>query len=201
MNFLAHIYLSGNDDNIKIGNFIGDFVKGNLDNAKNAQFPKPIIRGVDLHRKIDFFTDSHPIVRQSIDRLQPKYHKFSGIVIDMFYDYILATNFSRYSSIPLSTYSQSFYQLIQERKDDIPIEMGRMVNSMIKRDWLTSYSTFEGIEWSLRGIAQRLSFPSGIENATVELKNDYALYQSEFFDFFPQLITHCQVTLAEQNNA
>lgn len=79
MNFLAHTYLSGENDDLKIGNFLGDFVKGRLNKLSQNQYTEGIIKGIALHREIDYFTDNHPIVKQSIDRLQPKYHKFSEI--------------------------------------------------------------------------------------------------------------------------
>ncbi len=190
MNFLAHIYLSGDDDDTKIGNFLGDFVKGRLNKLTNAQYSNGVIRGMALHREIDFFTDNHPIVRQSIDRLQPKYHKFSGIVVDMFYDHILANNFQLYSEISLENYAQNFYKLLENRKSEIPQPMERMVNSMVSRNWFLGYKTFEGIEWALTGISKRLSFESGIENATDELRKDYNLYEKEFKIFFPELINN-----------
>ncbi len=188
MNFLAHIYLSGDNNDIKIGNFLGDFVKGNLDNIHNSHIKKEVLQGIALHRAIDSFTDSHEVVKQSIERLHPKYHKFSGIVVDMFYDHIFAKNFSEYSSIPLTTFSQTFYQLLIERKEEIPKSMDRLVNSMVSRDWLSNYANYEGIEWSLRGISQRLKFKSGIEFAVEDLKIDYELYKKEFDIFFPTLI-------------
>ncbi len=190
MNFLAHIYLSGDNDDIKIGNFLGDFVKGRLNKLTNAQYSNGLIKGMALHREIDSFTDNHPVVRQSIDRLQPKYHKSSGIVIDMFYDYILAKNFHFYSTISLEEYSFNFYELLKNRKSEIPEPMERMVKSMISRNWFLSYKSYEGIEWALTGISKRLSFESGIENATSELRKDYDLYEAEFRDFFPDLIQH-----------
>jgi acyl carrier protein phosphodiesterase len=192
LNFLAHTYLSGDDNDLKIGNFLGDFVKGRLNKLSNTQYSEGIIKGMALHREIDFFTDSHPIVRQSIDRLQPKYHKFSGIVVDMFYDHILAKNFAQYSEISLEEYSQIFYNLLENRKTEIPEAMKRMVESMVRRNWFVNYRKHEGIEWALQGISKRLSFKSGIENATEDLKQDYLLYEAEFNAFFPQLITHCQ---------
>lgn len=192
LNFLAHIYLSGDNDDIKIGNFLGDFVKGRLNKLTNAQYSEGVINGMALHRKIDFFTDNHPIVRQSIDRLQPKYHKFSGIVIDMFYDHILAKNFHQYAEITLENYAQKFYDLLEKRKSEIPEPMDRMVKSMVSRNWFLGYKTYEGIEWALTGISKRLSFVSGIENATEELWKDYDLYEAEFQAFFPDLINHCE---------
>ena len=191
MNFLAHIYLSGENDDIKIGNFLGDFVKGRLNKLTNAQYSEGVIKGMALHREIDFFTDTHPIVKQSIDRLQPKYHKFSGIVIDMFYDHILAKNFHQYSSISLEEYAENFYNLLEKRKAEIPEPMERMVKSLVTRNWFLGYKSYEGIEWALTGISKRLSFESGIENATEELRNDYALYEAEFQVFFPEIIKNC----------
>jgi acyl carrier protein phosphodiesterase len=196
---LAHIYLSGDDDDIKIGNFLGDFVKGRLNKLTNAQYSEGVIKGMALHREIDFFTDNHPMVRQSIDRLQPKYHKFSGIVVDMFYDHVLAKNFDHYSAISLENYAEDFYNLLQERKAEIPEPMERMVKSMVSRNWFVGYKSYEGIEWALTGISKRLSFESGIEHATQELKVDFELYKSEFQTFFPDLINHCKKILAEKS--
>ena len=189
---MAHAYLSGDDDDIKIGNFLGDFVKGRLNKLTNAQFSKEVIIGMALHREIDFFTDNHSIVRQSIDRLQPEYHKFSGIVVDMFYDHILAKNFHHYAEISLENYAQNFYDLLERRKAEIPEPMDRMVKSMVTRNWFLGYETYEGIEWALTGISKRLSFVSGIEHATEELQRDYNLYENEFQAFFPELINHCK---------
>lgn len=200
MNFLAHIYLSGDDDDIKIGNFLGDFVKGRLTKLTNTQYAKGVINGMVLHREIDFFTDTHPIVKQSIDRLQPKYHKFSGIVVDMFYDHILAKNFHHYSLVSLEIYAQNFYNLLEKRKTEIPEPMERMVESMTTRNWLLGYQTYEGIEWALTGISKRLSFESGIEHAIEELQHDYALYEAEFQLFFPKLMAHCGKQLATFKN-
>lgn len=190
MNFLAHIYLSGDDDDIKIGNFLGDFVKGRLNKLTSNLYSEGVVKGMALHREIDYFTDNHPIVRKSIDRLQPKYHKFSGIVVDMFYDHVLAKNFHQYSTISLEQYALNFYELIESRKSEIPEPMQRMVNSMVTRDWFVGYKSLVGIDWALTGISKRLSFESGIENATEELKKDYELYESEFQQFFPEIISN-----------
>ena len=83
MNFLAHIYLSGEDTPLMIGNFIGDFVKGN----EYKNFPADIQNGVLLHREIDSYTDSHEIVLESKKRLREKYRHYSGVITDIFYDH------------------------------------------------------------------------------------------------------------------
>src|SRR5277367_1527199 len=101
MNFLAHLYLSGDNPKIKTGNFIGDFVKG-----KNLadRFEKDIAKGIVLHREIDWFTDRHPVVKQSKDRLREKYRHYSGVIVDVFYDHFLARNWINYSSKSLSDF-------------------------------------------------------------------------------------------------
>src|SRR5690349_12341831 len=93
MNFLAHIFLSGDDPEIMVGNFIGDFVKGrNLDD----RFSSGIVKGIELHRAIDEYTDSHPVVAQSKNRLRPKYRHYAPVIVDVFYDHFLAKNWKNY---------------------------------------------------------------------------------------------------------
>ncbi len=191
MNYLAHILVSTDNDDIKIGNFIGDYIKGRIDQTDLSRYPSQMILGMRLHREIDSFTDTHPIVHASIARLQPRYHKFSGIVVDMFYDHLLAKHFDQFSETPLPLFSEQFYTLITHRKSDIPVPMEGMVRSMIKRDWLNNYIHIEGIDWALKGIAQRSKFASGIENAAEDLQRDFALYEGEFLEFFPLLQQHC----------
>ena len=103
MNFLAHLYLSGDNPKVKVGNFIGDFVKGK--NLKD-RFEADIARGIGLHREIDWFTDTHSIVKQSKDRLRPKYRHYSGVIVDIFYDHFLAKNWDRYSKQLLPDFAE-----------------------------------------------------------------------------------------------
>ncbi len=103
MNFLAHLFLSGNNAEIMVGNFIGDFVRG-----KNfhEQYSPSIALGIELHREIDEFTDNHSVVLESKKRLRPKYRHYSPVIIDMFYDHVLAKNWSAHSTTPLDQYAQ-----------------------------------------------------------------------------------------------
>ena len=68
MNFLSHLYLSGESEGLLIGNFIADSLKGSAFNT----FSPEIQKGILLHRKIDTYTDSHPIVDESKKRLREK---------------------------------------------------------------------------------------------------------------------------------
>ncbi|MBP6386470.1 MAG: acyl carrier protein phosphodiesterase [Pseudarcicella sp.] len=185
--------MSADIAHLKIGNLIGDYVKGPLDGIKNKHIDEKIKHGLALHREIDFFTDTNSIVKQSIHRLQPKYHKFSGICVDMFYDHFLAKKFDEYSSIPLLEFSQNFYKFVEENHQILPEGIEKLVNSMIQRDWFTNYQYLENITWALKGIARQSTFESGIENAVEDLLLDYEMYEQEFDDFFPLLQQHCQL--------
>ncbi len=193
MNYLAHIFLSDDIPQLKIGNLIGDYIKGPLNGEKNKNIDIKIRQGLALHREIDFFTDSHEIVKQSIRRLQPKYHKFSGICVDMFYDHFLAKNFNKYSNISLPEFSQNFYKFVSENKSFLPLESEKLVNSMIQKDWFTNYQHLDSITWALKGIARQSSFESGIENAVEDLLLNYTLFEEEFDCFFPFLQQHCEL--------
>src|SRR5258708_857949 len=102
MNFLAHVYLSGDHSKVLVGNFIGDFVKGKY---LRDRYEPEIAKGIELHRAIDYFTDLHPIVRQSKNRLRPKYNHYSGIIVDIFYDHFLAANWNQDSEVTLPEYA------------------------------------------------------------------------------------------------
>ncbi len=199
MNYLAHFYLSHNNENLILGNLIADSMNGRLDSPQYAAFIDEIILGIKLHREIDWYTDNHPVVRQSIHRLQPKYRKYSGVIIDMYYDHLLARNWNKYSDIPLELYSARVYQIFEAHKNAIPLKMSRIVNSMISRDWLSNYRFEENLNWAFAGLSKRAKFESKMENALEDLMENYLEYLNEFSEFFPQIIAHCKQFL-EKNN-
>ncbi|PCH94680.1 MAG: hypothetical protein COB85_05375 [Bacteroidetes bacterium] len=186
MNFLAHLYLSGNDDDILIGNFIADSVKGSA--LKN--YTDPIQEGIILHRKIDAFTDSHPVVLKGKVRLRPKYHKYAPVIMDVFYDHFLAIHWDDYSEMSLTDYVSVIHGLLDENKNSFPERSKMMLPYMIKGNWLLGYSGLEGINRSLSGMARRTNFKSDMEFATKDLARDYELYEEEFQEFFPLLIDY-----------
>lgn len=184
MNFLAHVYLSGDHPKIMVGNFIGDFVKGK---NYNTQFEPGIAKGIELHRLIDVFTDHHPTVQKSKERLRPKYRHYAGVVVDIFYDHLLAVNWEQYHSMSLSTFAQMVYQIMDDHGTVLPPEVGRMLPYMKKDNWLLNYSTFYGIEQSLNGMARRTRYESKMEEAIDELKEFHEDFNTEFQIFFPEL--------------
>jgi acyl carrier protein phosphodiesterase len=189
MNFLAHLYLSGENDQVKLGNFIGDFVKGrNL----NEQFPPEIARGIWLHRAIDEYTDSHAVVKQSKNRLRPTYRHYAPVIVDVFYDHFLAKNWTTYSRVPLTQYAEETYLLVKKNKDALPEQFMFMMRYMMQENWLVHYATTDGIHKALSGMSRRSRFDSKMDQAVDDLKAFYPQFEKEFSDFFPDLKMYCR---------
>jgi acyl carrier protein phosphodiesterase len=191
MNFLAHIYLSGDNDLMKIGNFMADGIHGKHFDT----FPIEIQKGIILHRSIDTFTDAHPIFRQSTKRLHANYHHYSGIIVDIFYDHFLAKNWSKYSDERLEDYSQRFYQSLRDNYDDLTPKTQKMMPYLIEYNWLLSYQTIEGIESVLTKMDTRMKRDSNMRFSVAELKTFYADFESEFTAFFAALIVHSNLKI------
>ena len=184
MNFLAHIYLSGDNEMITIGNFVADAIRGNKYKLLSPEFQV----GVKLHRHIDTFTDAHPIVRQSTKRLHKNYSHYSGVIVDILYDHFLAKNWSKYSNVPLETYVDDFYECLKKHFDLLPERFQKLLPFMIADNWLLSYAEVEGIQRVLNGMNRRTKNKSGMNLATNELKMYYSEFENEFTLFFEELI-------------
>ncbi|WNM17880.1 acyl carrier protein phosphodiesterase [Flavobacterium capsici] len=188
MNFLAHIFLSGENDQLKIGNFMADSIRG----KSYKKYPKEIRKGILLHRFIDSFTDTHPIYRQSKHRLHEKYGHYSGVIMDIFYDHYLAKNWSRYSNEKLEDYAERFYQLIQSKRHLLTERIHGMMPYMIGRNWLVSYATLEGLEMIMFQMDHRTKNRVAMHESIVELKQFDAQFEQEFFIFFDELQMACR---------
>lgn len=193
MNFLAHIYLSHDDDEIKIGNFIADSIRG----KKYKNYPLQIQRGILLHRHIDTFTDAHPTVRQSTKRLHENYSHYSGVIVDILYDHFLAKNWEIYSDVPLATYVDDFYHLLEDNFEILPLNVQRLLPHMIHDNWLLSYASIEGIKKVLEGMNRRTQNRSKMNLAVVELQEFYDEFEAEFTSFFNELIEFSKQKLTE----
>jgi acyl carrier protein phosphodiesterase len=193
MNFLAHIYLSGENDLLKIGNFMADSIRG----SKYLSYPKDIQKGVLLHRHIDSFTDFHPIYRKSKHRLHEKYGHYSGVIMDIMYDHFLSKNWNAFSEIPLEKYAASFYELLQKEESLLTERTKNMIPYMIAQNWLVSYASLEGLETILFQMDYRTKNRVNMPEAMKELKQFETEFESEFFAFFKELQLSCQQKLIE----
>lgn len=176
MNYLAHIFLSGTNPDVMIGNFMADSIKG----SKYNSYPVEIQKGILLHRQIDTATDAHPAFRESTKRLNKNYGHYSGIIVDIFYDHFLAKNWSDYSDIPLADYIQTFYKLLRDNFELLPVNVQKMAPVMMQGNWLLIYAELEGIDRVLAGMNRRTKNRSGMDKAGQELKEFYTLFEADF---------------------
>jgi len=185
MNFLSHIYLSGESEEIKLGNFIGDFVKG----RQFLKYPENVSKGILLHRQIDSFTDTHPIVRECIIKLRPGFGKYSGIVVDLFLDHLLAVNWHLYSFEKLSVFTKRFHAVLLSNFFLLPSQVKMFLPFLIQNKRLQSYSSFDGIEKTLSIMVQHTSLPSETKYAMKILEDKYLFFNNAFNQFFPEIIS------------
>lgn len=184
MNFLAHLYLSGDQPKVMVGNFIGDFVKGrNL----ATRFEPEVVLGIELHRAIDHFTDTHKTVQKSKKRLAGKYRHYSGVIVDVFYDHFLASNWNDYHPERLEKFARSSYKLLQDNDPILPEGLKIMLPYMVRQNWLVAYREIDGINKALTGIASRTPYLSNMEKASADLREQYSEFSEDFIAFFPQL--------------
>jgi acyl carrier protein phosphodiesterase len=186
MNFLAHLYLSGQEEDVIVGNFVADAVKGNA----LHRFPEGMERGMRLHREIDHYTDQHPVFRSSKSRLAPKYRMWSGVIVDLYYDHFLAKYWTEYSEENLQQLVSRTYFLLIRKFNLLPPRSKRILPFMITQNWLVGYRDLNVLQKVFNGMSRRTSHPSGMENAIGDLKDGYDLYENEFRTFFPDIVRH-----------
>lgn len=186
MNFLAHILLSDHSPEVMIGNFIADFIKGN----HYQHLPEGVIKGIKLHRAIDDFTDTHEIVKKDIKIFQPYFSRYSGIVVDIAYDFMLLHNWQKYTDLPKATFIQEFYQIIDQNMGLIPEQLVEVFPRMKGNNWLLNYGNWEGLQRTFDAMEQRINHKANLSTAVNVLKDNFEEINKDFNLFFPQLIEH-----------
>jgi acyl carrier protein phosphodiesterase len=184
MNYLAHLYLAGEDTESVLGSLMGDFVKGRVDPAR----PPALRHAILQHRRIDSFTDAHPLVRRSKQRICPEFRRYAGILVDVFYDHFLADQWRRYTEVPLDEFADAVYAQVNRHLPTLPPRMQQSMRYMTANDLLRTYRTVDGIRQALQGIETRLRRPSRLGEAVIELERAYPALRGDFTEFFPQLI-------------
>lgn len=179
MNYLVHLYLSGDDPEVQLGGLMGDFVKGRIP----ADYSEKIALGLHLHRRIDSLAQNSPYTRNSRQRLGPKFGHGRGIIVDIFYDHFLAANWRDYSSSHLTSYAADVYTLLQASHQQLPNGLQRVAPRMIKYDWLVSYQHREVVGKALQKIAQRLSRPLPLAEGVDDLNTHEVSLMQDFTGF------------------
>lgn len=184
MNYLAHIYLSGNNRRIQVGNFIGDAVKGNA----YLKYPAEITEGILLHRMIDDFTDHHPLMREAVELMRGEFGRYSAVLADIFFDHLLAANFKTWSDKGLKRFARGFYGGLLLNYYHLPLRIRQFVWHFIMTDRLYRYASAEGIRESLEIMTIYKNLPVDPENAIAFLEKNKKELQEMFTRFFPELI-------------
>ncbi|MEE9679661.1 ACP phosphodiesterase [Pseudomonas moraviensis] len=182
MNYLAHLHLGGQRPGQLLGSLYGDFVKGRL----QGQFDAEVEAAIALHRRIDVFTDRHPLVDIALGRFNETRRRYAGIVLDVFFDHCLARDWTLYADRPLEQFTADVYHVLS-RERQLPERLAKIAPHMVANDWLGSYREFEVLEQVLRGISRRLTRPEELAGAMVELRRLYEPLSEDFSLFYPQL--------------
>lgn len=193
MNFLAHAYLSFDREGILVGNFVADFIKGKELNRYHGE----IFIGILLHREIDAFTDSHPLVRAGQSYLRPRFRHYSTVITDIFFDYFLGKNWEKFSNIPLEDFVKQTYNTLESHSGLLPESFTKMFYWMKSQNWLYHYREIEGIQKALTGLTRRTTFDSKMNEAPEVLLEKEAEFELIFFAFFKELETFARGKLIQ----
>jgi len=184
LNFLGHIFLTPDDDELLLGNFIADSVKGNPYN----KLPERVADGVKLHRAIDAFTDSHQLVKQGVERFRPTQGRYAAVVIDVVYDHVLASNWQHFHDQELGHFTDEIYNRLENLSHHFPRNVQRYFPYMKEQNWLYNYQFEWGLRKSLEGLDRRTS----IETELVASIKVYKKYESKFLEKFQQFIVDAE---------
>ena len=188
MNYLAHSYLSYQQSDLIIGNFIADSIQGN----RFEGLTEGIIKGIILHRKIDTYTDAHPVFLTSKHRFSKDFDKYSGVLMDIIYDHYLAKNFEQYSPLSLQQHANGIYDILKNNHDFLPEHAKRFYGYMTERNILFHYSSIEGIQTVLTHLSSRIRNRFELQLAIPILEANYKEIEEEFFIFFDDLQAFCK---------
>ena len=184
MNFLAHVFLSGDDFPLALGNLIADKIKGN----ELKIYPPSVQRGIFLHREIDHFTDTHPLFKACVTELFPTYRHYSRVIVDMYFDHFLAVLWNRFHPLELSEFSTQFYTKLNTTDIEFSEKTERFIDALITYNWFEQYQTIQGLHSILLQMDKRTRFDSNLANSTTELVEKYSYFQNNFLDFMQDLI-------------
>ncbi len=183
MNWLAHFVLSNHQENLIVGNWLGEFVRG----KKYENYPPSIAMGILMHREIDSFTDEHPIVKKATKIFQPHQRKYAPIVVDLFFDYFLFQNWERFETLGFEVFKNSVYEILQANRDLYSRKTQVQTQAFIEYDWLQNYTTLEGLQKVLIEMGKRTHFVNHFDTAIKDVHFHEKELNEYFLEFFPQL--------------
>ena len=184
MNYLAHLFLSGDDEQIMVGNFIGDYVKG----SDWGKYPDKIRTGILMHRQIDTFTDAHHNFREAKVLFRPEFGLYSGIIVDFLYDHFLAANWNYYSDLTLRTFAKQSHAVLLKNFMLLPVRVQGFLPFLIQNRRLESYATSSGIIQALKIMSNYTSLPAKSEFVLRTIQDNYDFFNENFRIFMNDII-------------
>ncbi len=184
MNHLAHALVSGADEDLILGSMLGDFVHGRIDGG----LPIGVQQGLALHRAVDVFTDSHPVVMTAKGLFQPPYRRYAGIILDIWFDHLLAHDFGHWSDQPLEGYSLNLRKILQRHREELPTELRAFLRYMQAHDLPLAYRDEDEIASVLTVVGTRLTRANPLASSMDEIERLRPELQNAFDGFFPELV-------------
>ncbi len=183
MNFLAHLYLAGNDDGLILGNFIADMVKG----KSYLKYPEAIQKGILMHRQIDTFTDTHPVFRKTKHLIQKEQGRYSGVVVDLYYDHFLAKEWIRFSNEKLEDFVCRNYRLLIKNYRLLPERARYILPFLVRQNWLVNYAKLDPLSLIFKHMDRRTDYRSGMTTGVETLRKYYSEVENDFYEFMPEI--------------
>lgn len=192
MNFLGHLFLSGDNNELMLTNLYGDYIKG----SKWHKYPAPIVVGAKFHREIDFFIDNHEAVKELRLNLYRSLPKVAGIAIDLYFDFFLVRNWERFSDTNLDDFLNRFFKSTQQQivrlKNDFDFNFDKhfliLISRIHQEKWIQQYGSFEGLNFAASGLSRRISFENNLHEAVPVLKQNFDAIEKVFFIFMNDAI-------------
>jgi acyl carrier protein phosphodiesterase len=186
MNYLMHLFLAGDDPEAVSGNMMGDFVKGRLD----ERYSTGIRQGIVLHRRIDSFAAGNRWFIQSKRRVDKSFGLYKGVLVDLFYDHFLATNWEEYSAVPFPEFILKTYEVLARHAEAMPERLRELLPRMFSSNWLLSYEDLNGLESVLKRMSGRIHRPNPLGEGISELKREYRNLEEDFRRFMPEITAY-----------
>ncbi len=190
MNYLAHLFLAKNTDYSRLGNFLGDFVKGRREKLLDTYHPE-IVDGITSHRQVDTYTDRHNAVKDAVAILKPSQGLFSGIVVDVLFDYFLSNHWETFSDIDRRRFIDDCYRSLSVPLPDLPASFNRFLPILKDYDILDSYRSFDGIDHAFYRIDLRCRRETNLSEAVSDIKRHYNDLETQFLSFFSDICGFC----------
>lgn len=192
MNHLAHCFLSFDDEDLLVGNFIGDDVKG----SDWKKYAPGVQRGILLHRAIDDFTDNHPLAARSKERIRPFARRYAAAVTDILYDHLLAVHWARYGDEPFDAFAKKMYRRLEKRAGEMPEVLRERLPHMLAGRFLHGYLSREGLEWVLGRFSRRMVGGMDVAALSDFFFSEIGAFSEDFNAFFPDLVKKAKQQLA-----